>query len=376
MRTRLALTAAGSSPADSRVCLQLLPETLYLTCSIIDRFLEKKGVLRKRLQLVRALLCLPGDLCCCNKPDSLQFAMQACTPAQLSVPKPAAHRTQGTQPDSTRCAARLARFLAVAHTCAPVQVGITAMLIASKYEDVWAPEVRDFVYISDHAYTAEQILEMEKIMLNTLRFQLTVPTGAALVLQAGPRRCRLVCLTELCLSKGAHSQSEAALQLNSIFGPPQQLCRCMPASLLSCHTATEQPRACAAYNFMARFCKASSISLAKKSNGVLEDKRALYATYLVELSLVRCCCCCVSVCLAAGGSPAALHACCSSQQDPGARCLLCQSYACLAASHTRLIMWSAARAASLDHCLSGTGSDEADVAQLATWLLNPAAHCA
>ena len=55
-----------------------------------------------------------------------------------------------------------------------VQVGITAMLIASKYEDVWAPEVRDFVYISDHAYTAEQILEMEKIMLNTLRFQLTV----------------------------------------------------------------------------------------------------------------------------------------------------------------------------------------------------------
>lgn len=32
--------------------MQLLPETLYLTCSIIDRFLEKKGVLRKRLQLV------------------------------------------------------------------------------------------------------------------------------------------------------------------------------------------------------------------------------------------------------------------------------------------------------------------------------------
>ena len=50
------------------------------------------------------------------------------------------------------------------------------MLIASKYEDIWAPEVRDFVYISDQAYTAEQILEMEKIMLNSLRFSLTVPT--------------------------------------------------------------------------------------------------------------------------------------------------------------------------------------------------------
>ena len=58
-----------------------------------------------------------------------------------------------------------------------MQVGVTAMLIASKYEDIWAPEVRDFVYISDQAYTAEQILEMEKIMLNTLRFSLTVPTS-------------------------------------------------------------------------------------------------------------------------------------------------------------------------------------------------------
>ena len=57
-----------------------------------------------------------------------------------------------------------------------LQVGVTAMLIASKYEEIWAPEVRDFVYISDKAYTREQILNMEKVMLNTLRFNLTVPT--------------------------------------------------------------------------------------------------------------------------------------------------------------------------------------------------------
>ena len=50
------------------------------------------------------------------------------------------------------------------------------MLVASKYEEIWAPEVRDFVYISDRAYTRDQILNMEKIMLNTLRFNLTVPT--------------------------------------------------------------------------------------------------------------------------------------------------------------------------------------------------------
>ena len=50
------------------------------------------------------------------------------------------------------------------------------MLIASKYEEIWAPEVRDFVYISDRAYTKEQILAMEKLILNTLKFDLTVPT--------------------------------------------------------------------------------------------------------------------------------------------------------------------------------------------------------
>jgi hypothetical protein len=57
-----------------------------------------------------------------------------------------------------------------------LQVGVTAMLIASKYEEIWAPEVKDFVYISDRAYTREQIIAMEKLMLNTLGFNLTLPT--------------------------------------------------------------------------------------------------------------------------------------------------------------------------------------------------------
>eukprot|EP00775_Hariotina_reticulata_P011342 gene11342-11491_t len=85
---------------------KLMPETLYLTCNIIDRYLEKRNVTRKRLQLV----------------------------------------------------------------------GVTAMLIASKYEEIWAPEVNDFVYISDRAYTREDILGMEKNMLAVLQYDLTVPT--------------------------------------------------------------------------------------------------------------------------------------------------------------------------------------------------------
>ncbi|RWR81958.1 G2/mitotic-specific cyclin S13-7 isoform X1 [Cinnamomum micranthum f. kanehirae] len=55
-------------------------------------------------------------------------------------------------------------------------VGITAMLIACKYEEIWAPEINDFVCISDKAYSRRQILIMEKAMLNKLEWSLTVPT--------------------------------------------------------------------------------------------------------------------------------------------------------------------------------------------------------
>jgi len=62
---------------------KLVPETLYLTVNLIDRYLEKVPVMREKLQLA----------------------------------------------------------------------GVTAMLIASKYEEIYAPEVQDFVYITDKAYS-------------------------------------------------------------------------------------------------------------------------------------------------------------------------------------------------------------------------------
>ncbi|CAL9133699.1 unnamed protein product, partial [Musa textilis] len=89
---------------------ELMPETLYLTFHIIDRYLSMETVLRRELQLV----------------------------------------------------------------------GVSAMLIASKYEEIWAPEasiVNDFICISDRAYTREQILGMEKGILNKLEWNLTVPTA-------------------------------------------------------------------------------------------------------------------------------------------------------------------------------------------------------
>ncbi|GMN47131.1 hypothetical protein TIFTF001_016305 [Ficus carica] len=85
---------------------ELMPETLYLTINIVDRFLSMKVVPRRELQLL----------------------------------------------------------------------GISSMLLASKYEEIWAPEVNDFVCISDNAYIKEQILAMEKAILGKLGWYLTVPT--------------------------------------------------------------------------------------------------------------------------------------------------------------------------------------------------------
>jgi cyclin B len=54
-------------------------------------------------------------------------------------------------------------------------VGLTAMLIAAKFEETWAPEINDFVYMSDKAYTSKDVLTMECRMLKTLDFQLGRP---------------------------------------------------------------------------------------------------------------------------------------------------------------------------------------------------------
>merc|ERR1712241_1504706 len=54
-------------------------------------------------------------------------------------------------------------------------VGVAAMFIASKYEEMYAPEIGDFVYITDRAYTESQIREMEMKILQALAFDLGRP---------------------------------------------------------------------------------------------------------------------------------------------------------------------------------------------------------
>ncbi|KAI3459959.1 hypothetical protein Pfo_016622 [Paulownia fortunei] len=55
-------------------------------------------------------------------------------------------------------------------------VGVTAMLLACKYEEVSVPVVDDLILISDKAYCRKEVLDMEKLMINTLQFNLSVPT--------------------------------------------------------------------------------------------------------------------------------------------------------------------------------------------------------
>lgn len=55
-------------------------------------------------------------------------------------------------------------------------VGGTCMLIASKYEDFRPPEIADFTYIMDSAYTRDEIIAMELRILELLRWQVTVPS--------------------------------------------------------------------------------------------------------------------------------------------------------------------------------------------------------
>ncbi|CAA0838350.1 Cyclin-A2-2 [Striga hermonthica] len=55
-------------------------------------------------------------------------------------------------------------------------VGVTCMLIASKYEEIYAPSVEEFCFITDNTYTKDEVVKMESRVLNCLSFHLSVPT--------------------------------------------------------------------------------------------------------------------------------------------------------------------------------------------------------
>ncbi|KAH8291558.1 hypothetical protein KR018_000410, partial [Drosophila ironensis] len=88
-------------------------------------------------------------------------------------------------------------------------VGAAAMYIASKYEEVYALGVNEFVFLTAESYTKEQILRMEQVMLKMLSFDLGTPTpygfiNAYSVMCAIPKKLKCLAhyISELAMLEG------------------------------------------------------------------------------------------------------------------------------------------------------------------------------
>ncbi|CAL9100327.1 unnamed protein product [Musa textilis] len=55
-------------------------------------------------------------------------------------------------------------------------LGVSSMLIASKYEEISPPNAEDFCYITDNTYTKQEVVKMESDILNFLKFEMGNPT--------------------------------------------------------------------------------------------------------------------------------------------------------------------------------------------------------
>ncbi|KAL2241015.1 UNVERIFIED_CONTAM: putative cyclin-A3-1 [Sesamum indicum] len=55
-------------------------------------------------------------------------------------------------------------------------LGVSSMLIASKYEEISPPHVEDLCYITDNTYTTEDVVKMEADVLKSLKFEMGNPT--------------------------------------------------------------------------------------------------------------------------------------------------------------------------------------------------------
>jgi len=54
-------------------------------------------------------------------------------------------------------------------------VGVSAMFLVSKIEEIYAPSISDFVYITDNAYSESEIRQMELRIIRALKFDLCQP---------------------------------------------------------------------------------------------------------------------------------------------------------------------------------------------------------
>ena len=55
-------------------------------------------------------------------------------------------------------------------------LGITSLLIASKFNEIYFRKISDYAFITDNAYTVDEIKYMEEDILNTLNFDFLFPS--------------------------------------------------------------------------------------------------------------------------------------------------------------------------------------------------------
>ena len=55
-------------------------------------------------------------------------------------------------------------------------LGISALMISCKHEEINVPKVEDFIYITDNAYNKEEVFTMEQNILNGLNYDLLYPS--------------------------------------------------------------------------------------------------------------------------------------------------------------------------------------------------------
>lgn len=56
-------------------------------------------------------------------------------------------------------------------------VGVTALFVCAKYEEIYPPQLKDFIELTQKAFTKSDILAMEGSIVNSLKFNLTVPSS-------------------------------------------------------------------------------------------------------------------------------------------------------------------------------------------------------
>lgn len=60
-------------------------------------------------------------------------------------------------------------------------VALIPVYLSRKYEEIYPPEIGEFVYITDDTYTKQQVLRMEKLILKVLSFDLCAPSALSFI---------------------------------------------------------------------------------------------------------------------------------------------------------------------------------------------------